>query len=33
MTVDVAIGSVVAVLAAFEVWLTHAARPRMTTSA
>ena len=33
MTVDVAIGSVVAVLAAFEVWLTHGARPRMTTSA
>ena len=33
MTVDVAIGSVVAVLAAFEVWLAHGARPGMTTSA
>ena len=33
MTVDVAVGGTVAALAAFEIWLTHGARPRMTTSA
>lgn len=33
MIIDVAIGTIVALLAAFEVWLTHGARPRMTTSA
>ena len=33
MTIDVVIGVIVALLAAFEVWLTHGARPRMTTSA
>jgi hypothetical protein len=32
MTVDVAIGGTVAVLAAFEIWLTHGARARVTNA-
>ena len=32
MTVDVAIGTVVAALAAFELWLLHERQPRVTAS-
>jgi hypothetical protein len=32
MTIDVAIGGIVAVLAAFEIWLAHGARPRVTNA-
>jgi hypothetical protein len=32
MTIDVAIGIAVAALAAFEIWLTHAAQPRIKAS-
>ncbi len=32
MSIDVAIGAVVAALAAFEVWLAHGIRPRITSA-
>ena len=32
MAIDVAIGGIVAVLAAFEIWLAHGARPRVTSA-
>jgi hypothetical protein len=32
MTIDVAIGLIVAALAAFDVWLTHGPTPRVTAS-
>lgn len=32
MTINLVVGTIVAVLAAFEIWLTHETRPRITAS-